>query len=93
VYRLEREKQEAERKKIKAAGEKVYHEIIEPSLTPTVLRWKGIEAMRDLAASPNAKVVVVGNGHDGIPVMLEGSPSPPSPPSLAGPQAARTRRD
>jgi hypothetical protein len=84
VYRLEREKQEVERKKIEAAGNRAYNETIEPSLTPAVLRWKGIEAMRDLAASPNAKVVVVGNGRDGIPVMLEGGPLPVARPPASG---------
>ena len=92
-FRLEREKQEVERRKIEASGHKVYHETIEPSLTPNILRWKGIEAMRELVASPNAKVVVVGGGHDGVPLIL-GTDPPGQPPLYPpGPHAVRPNRE
>lgn len=40
------------------------------SLTPDVLRWRGIEATKDLATSPNSKVIVIGSGPDGLPIIL-----------------------
>jgi regulator of protease activity HflC (stomatin/prohibitin superfamily) len=71
-FRLEREEQEARRKKIEADGEKAYNETINSSLTPNLLKWKGIEATKELATSPNAKTVVVGNTGSSLPLMLSG---------------------
>ncbi|MHC4534980.1 MAG: prohibitin family protein, partial [Planctomycetota bacterium] len=36
-----------------------------------LLRWKGIEATEKLATSPNAKVIVIGAGKDGLPIILD----------------------
>ena len=69
-YRLERERHEAERKVIEAGGISQYNAIITNSLTETVLRWKGVEATRDLATSTNAKVIMIGNSAGGLPVIL-----------------------
>ncbi len=69
-YRLERERQEAERKAIEAGGISRYNTIITNSLTESVLRWKGVEATRELAASTNAKVIMIGNSAGGLPVIL-----------------------
>ena len=69
-YRLERERQEAERKVVEAGGISRYNAIITNSLTESVLRWKGVEATRDLAASTNAKIIMVGNSAGGLPVIL-----------------------
>lgn len=55
---LEREKSEAERKRIEAEGTRQAQEIIAGSLTPMVISFKSIEAFRELARSPNAKVIV-----------------------------------
>jgi regulator of protease activity HflC (stomatin/prohibitin superfamily) len=71
-FKLERERREAERKGIEAAGIKAYNAMVEASLSEKVLRWKGIEATRELAASPNAKMIVIGSGKDGLPVILDG---------------------
>jgi regulator of protease activity HflC (stomatin/prohibitin superfamily) len=71
-YRLQRERQEAERKVIEADGFKRYNEVLTSSITPALLRWKGIEATRELAQSPNSKVIFVGNKQDGLPVLLGG---------------------
>jgi len=71
-FRLGLEKKEAERKAIEAQGIKQYQDIIKQSLTPDLLRWQGIQATRDLAASPNAKTVVIGAGKDGMPLILGG---------------------
>lgn len=69
-YLLLKEQSEAMRKQIEAVGQRTYNEILSASLTENLLRWKGIEATRDLAKSENAKVIVIGNGHDGLPVIL-----------------------
>jgi len=71
VFKLEREKSEAERKRIEASGIRDYNRMIEASLSEKVLKWKGVEATRDLATSPNAKIVVIGGGKDGLPVILD----------------------
>lgn len=69
-FRLDRERSEAERKRIEAQGISDYNEIISRSLTTNILKQKGIDATLELAASPNAKVVVVGGGEDGLPLIL-----------------------
>jgi len=71
VFKLERETKEAERKRIEASGIRDYNTMIEASLSEKVLKWKGVEATRDLAKSPNAKMIVIGGGKDGLPVILD----------------------
>jgi len=72
-FTLEKEKLEAERKRIEAEGEAKYQRIITESLSPSFLRFKGIEATRELAQSNNSKVVVVGGGESGgLPLILGG---------------------
>ncbi len=72
-YRLERERSEAERKKIQAEGEARANRIIDESLTPNLLKMKGIEATVKLSESENSKVVVIGGGDDGLPLILGGN--------------------
>ena len=69
-FRLEKEKSEAERKRIAAEGEAQANKIINSSLTKELLKMRGIEATLDLAKSQNSKVVVVGSGNDGLPLIL-----------------------
>lgn len=69
-YRLSRERQEADRKRIESEGIRDYHRTVQASLTAQLLQFKGIEATLDLARSPNAKVVVIGSGRDGLPLIL-----------------------
>lgn len=69
-FRLDKEKSEAERKRIAADGEAVANKIINSSLTTELLKMRGIEATQDLAKSPNTKVVVIGNSKDGLPIIL-----------------------
>ena len=69
-YKLDREKQEAKRKEIEANGYKKYNEILNASLTPQLLRWKGIEATKELAKSPNSKIIFVGNRGNDLPILL-----------------------
>ncbi|MCU0560863.1 MAG: prohibitin family protein [Desulfobacterales bacterium] len=69
-YVLDKEKQVAERKRIEAQGIADYRVIIHQGLNDDLLRWKGIEATRELARSQNAKVVVIGAGKEGLPLIL-----------------------
>lgn len=69
-YKLEREKQEAERRKIEADGLSNYNNTLKQSLSPEVLKWEAIEATKALANSPNAKTVIVGTSSASLPIML-----------------------
>ena len=67
---LQKERQEAERKRIEAKGVSDFQTIVSQSINANLLQWKGIEATETLAKSPNAKVVVIGAGRNGLPVIL-----------------------
>lgn len=69
-FKLEKEKQEADRKRIEAEGEAKANNIINQSLTPNLLKMRGIEATLKLANSQNSKTVVIGSGSDGMPLIL-----------------------
>lgn len=69
-FRLQKETQEAQRKRIEAAGVRDFQQIVAQGITPSLLEWKGIEATENLAKSPNSKVVVVGGGKNGLPLIL-----------------------
>jgi prohibitin 1 len=69
-FRLQKEKQEAERKRIEAAGIRDFQTIVAQGISAQLLEWKGIEATENLAKSPNAKVVVIGSGKNGLPLIL-----------------------
>lgn len=68
---LSKERQEAERKRIEARGIADFQNIVAQGISQNLLRWKGIEATEKLAQSPNAKVVIVGSGKDGLPIILD----------------------
>ncbi len=70
AFRLQREEEEAKRKAIEARGIANFQREIAEGLTPEYLRFRGIEATLRLAESSNAKVVVVGGGEDGLPLIL-----------------------
>jgi prohibitin 1 len=69
-FRLQKEKQEAERKRIEAAGIRDFQQIVAQGISPQLLEWKGIEATELLSKSPNTKVVVIGNAKNGLPLIL-----------------------
>ena len=69
-FRLQKETQEAQRKRIEAAGVRDFQQIVAQGITPSLLEWKGIEATENLAKSGNAKVVVIGNNKNGLPLIL-----------------------
>ncbi|HTP25738.1 MAG TPA: prohibitin family protein, partial [Anaeromyxobacteraceae bacterium] len=70
VYRLSIATKEAQRKRIESEGVRAYNDNVSHSLTPDVLSWQGIQATQELAKSPNAKVVVIGSGKNGLPLIL-----------------------
>jgi len=67
---LQKEKQEAERKRIEAQGIADFQKIVAQGISTQLLEWKGIEATEKLATSSNSKVVVVGNAKNGLPLIL-----------------------
>jgi prohibitin 1 len=68
---LTKEKQEADRKRIEARGIADFQAIVAAGISDQLLRWKGIEATEKLAASANTKVIIVGAGKDGLPIILD----------------------
>ncbi|HEY1251545.1 MAG TPA: prohibitin family protein [Thermoanaerobaculia bacterium] len=70
---LQKEQQEAERKRIEAQGIADFQKIVAQGISAQLLEWKGIEATEKLAMSPNTKVVVVGNPKSGLPIILGGA--------------------
>jgi regulator of protease activity HflC (stomatin/prohibitin superfamily) len=68
--RIEIATKEADRKLEEARGIAGFQEIVKKGISETYLRWRGIEATLDLAKSNNAKVVVIGGGRDGLPIIL-----------------------
>lgn len=69
---LQKETQEAERKRIEAQGIADFQRIVAAGISPALLEWKGIEATEKLAMSQNSKVVVIGAGKNGLPIILGG---------------------
>lgn len=67
---LEKEAKEAERKRIEAQGISDFQRIVSQGISQQLLQWKGIEATEKLASSANTKVVVIGSGKDGLPIIL-----------------------
>ncbi len=68
---LQKEKQEAERKRIEAQGIADFQRIVAQGISSQLLEWKGIEATEKLATSANSKVVIIGNPKNGLPLVLE----------------------
>ena len=69
---LQKESQEAERKRIEAQGVADFQRIVASGISQQLLEWKGIEATEKLALSANTKVVVIGNSKSGLPIILGG---------------------
>jgi len=67
---LQKEKQEAERKRVEAKGISDYQTIIASSLTDRQLQYEMINAQKELAKSPNAKIVIMGGSKGGVPLIL-----------------------
>ena len=71
-FRVARERLESERKAIEADGIRRFQDIVATTISDAYLRWRGVEATLKLAESNNAKVVIIGNGPGGLPVILNG---------------------
>jgi len=89
-FRIERERKESERKRIEAAGIRDFQATVSREISDSYLRWRdidatmhGIDATLALARSPNAKVVVIGNARNGLPIILGND-------ALSAPGAAQT---
>ncbi|TNE63512.1 MAG: prohibitin family protein [Alphaproteobacteria bacterium] len=69
-YRIQREKLEAERKRIEAQGIHDFQEIVNKGISDAFLRWKGIEATLELSKSENSKIIFFGAPKTGLPLIL-----------------------
>jgi regulator of protease activity HflC (stomatin/prohibitin superfamily) len=95
-FRVEREKKESERKKIEADGIAAFQQTVTQGISDSYVRWRGIEATLQLAQSPNTKIVIIGSGKDGLPVILGNvdtpmAPNPASAPAPDNSEAAKER--
>jgi len=79
-FRVEREAQETKRKQVEADGIAAFQKTVSQGISESYLRWRGIEATLLLAQSPNAKIVVIGAGKDGLPIILGNADVPTVPP-------------
>ena len=70
AFVLKKEEQEADRKRIEAKGIADFQDIVAKGISENLLKWKGIEATEKLANSTNAKVIVIGSGKEGLPIIL-----------------------
>ena len=69
-YRVEREVEEAKRKQVEANGIAAFQRTVSKGISNSYLRWRGIEATLALAQSKNAKIVIIGSGKEGLPIIL-----------------------
>ncbi len=72
-FRIEKANKEADRMRIEAEGIRDFQIIVSQSINDDLLQWKGIEATTELSQSDNAKVVVIGSGENGLPIILGGN--------------------
>lgn len=77
-YRVEREAEESKRKQIEANGIAAFQRTVSKGISESYLRWRGIEATLALAQSKNAKVVIIGSGKNGLPIILGNVDTPVS---------------
>jgi len=89
TFRVARERKESERKKIEAEGIAEFQRIVSQGISDSYLRWRGIEATLQLSQSPNSKIVVIGNGRDGMPIIL-GNVDAPASPAQHAPNGAKS---
>ena len=71
-FKIDKASKEAERKEIEAKGIAEFQKIVTRTITPQLLKWKGIEATQEISKSPNTKVVVIGNSDGELPIILGG---------------------
>ena len=71
-FKIDKARKEAERKEIEANGIAKFQQIVNRTITPQLLKWKGVEATQEIAKSSNSKVIVIGNGDGDLPIILGG---------------------
>ena len=71
-FKIDKARKEAERKEIEAKGIAKFQRIVNQTITPQLLKWKGVEATQEISKSPNSKVIVIGNGDGDLPIILGG---------------------
>lgn len=69
-FKLLAETQELKRKRIEAEGIRNYNEIISKNLDEKLIKWQGVRATMELAKSDNSKIIIIGAGKEGLPVIL-----------------------
>ncbi len=94
AFRVEREKKESERKLIEAQGIRAFQQTVSQGISDSYVRWRGIEATLQLAQSNNAKIVIIGSGRDGLPIILGNvdAPAPAKPATTPEGEAAPAER-
>jgi regulator of protease activity HflC (stomatin/prohibitin superfamily) len=85
-FRVLREAEESKRKQIEADGISAFQKTVSQGISDSYLRWRGIEATLQLALSQNSKIVVIGAGKDGLPIIL-GNDAPAAPAAAPQPTA------
>ncbi|OQW87560.1 MAG: hypothetical protein BWK78_09030 [Thiotrichaceae bacterium IS1] len=70
AFILKREKEEAERKRIEAQGIRDYQKTISETLDEQLIKWQGVNATLELSKSENSKIIIIGAGKGGLPVIL-----------------------
>jgi len=83
-YRVQREAEESERKMIEANGIAAFQRTVSQGISDSYLRWQGINATLALAQSPNAKVVIIGSGKNGLPIILGNDTAATAPATQPG---------
>ena len=87
-FRVQREAEELKRKQIEADGIAAFQKTVSQGISDSYLRWRGIEATLALAQSPNTKIVIIGSGKDGLPIILGNDvPTVPGAPPAGAPPA------
>ncbi len=71
-FKIQKARKEAERKEIEANGIAEFQKIVNRTITPQLLKWKGVEATQEISKSTNSKVIVIGNGDGDLPIILGG---------------------
>ena len=70
ILEYRRNRKKLKEKKIEANGIAEFQKIVNRTITPQLLRWKGVEATQEISKSPNSKVIVIGNGDGDLPIIL-----------------------
>ncbi|MDX8394710.1 MAG: prohibitin family protein [Mariprofundales bacterium] len=90
VFRLKTATEEAKRKRIESEGIRDYADNINSTMTSSVLRWKGVQATLELAKSPNSKIIIIGGGKDGMPIILNTADGQQTTPASTPPSTQKT---